>query len=373
MSGKLLIITPYITSYRIHFFAELSKCYELHIISTRPSSEDGFGITDVSQISFQSNNYVSTYNIFRKKIIYQSGIFRIIKKISPDFIFVTISFRDLSFWILLLYCKLLRIRVFTHGMGPFYKRKSFIEYLKYSFVIYFSEKIVGYNQLSVSSINHIGFRSEKICYINNVVYNTFNINYLNKNHKSRGILFLGRIRNGCKLDLLISTFIKLIDYYHDLELHIVGDGVYKSDLCDRYGSVKNIFWYGAIHDQKRISDISKKCAVGCYPGNAGLSVIHYLSLSLPVIAHNNLAKHQGPEPFYLKDNFNSMLFDFFRPEESLYDKLFSFFDDVERISSLQKNAYLTYEELVHPSMAKNLSLIIEGVNTNIKNEKNTSN
>jgi glycosyltransferase involved in cell wall biosynthesis len=373
MSGKLLVITPYITSYRIHFFAELSKYYKLHIISTQPSSVDGFGNTDVSKILFQSNNYVSTYNIFRKKIIYQSGIFRIIREISPDVIFVTISFRDLSFWILLLYAKIARIRVYTHGMGPFYKRKSFVEYMKYLIVINFSEKIVGYNKLSVSSLNHLGFRSEKICYINNVVNNAFKINYLNKNPRSRGILFLGRIRNGCNLDLLINTFIMLQEYHLDLELHIVGDGVNKRNLCDRYYGVKNIFWYGAIHDQKRISDISKKCTVGCYPGSAGLSVIHYLSLSLPVITHNNLSKHQGPEPFYLKDNFNSLLFDYFRPNDSLYGKLFSLFNDVELISLLQKNAFLTYEELINPSMAQNLISIIEGDNPNCYNEKDTSN
>jgi len=40
-------------------------------------------------------------------------------------------------------------------------------------------------------------------------------------------------------------------------------------------------WYRARFDDEAIAAISLRCRVGCYPGSAGLSVVHLFALSLP--------------------------------------------------------------------------------------------
>ena len=47
--------------------------------------------------------------------------------------------------------------------------------------------------------------------------------------------------------------------------------------------------------------------MGVYPGDAGLSVVTYLALGLPVVVHDDLYKHMGPEPSYVSEE-NGKLF-----------------------------------------------------------------
>ena len=101
-------------------------------------------------------------------------------------------------------------------------------------------------------------------------------------------------------------------------------------------------------DKKIISDISVECRFGAYAGYAGLSVLHYMSLSLPVIVHSSLTMHMGPEPYSVIDGYNG--FNFKRLDVvSLISAINKSFElDIKRYRDISSNAYITYENKVKP-------------------------
>jgi hypothetical protein len=110
-----------------------------------------------------------------------------------------------------------------------------------------------------------------------------------------------------------------------------------------------------LYDQSKIAEISKKCFIGCYPGNTGLSVVHYMSLSLPCLIHDNLTKHQGPEPSYVVDKYNGRLFRY--DDKDNFEQVLKEMFDTSHIYG--NNAYKTYIELTEPSYAQRMINALE--------------
>jgi hypothetical protein len=80
-----------------------------------------------------------------------------------------------------------------------------------------------------------------------------------------------------------------------------------------------------------------------------------MSLSLACLVHDNLAKHQGPEPSYVKDKYNGRLF--------RYDNKENFEQTLKEMFSIShiygNNAYKTYLELTVPSYAQRMINVLE--------------
>src|SRR5680860_1857230 len=64
-----------------------------------------------------------------------------------------------------------------------------------------------------------------------------------------------------------------------------------------------------VHDDSRIAKISRSCRTACYPGDAGLSVVHFFGLSLPPIVHDDITTQQGPEPSYVENDVNGFVYE----------------------------------------------------------------
>ena len=128
-------------------------------------------------------------------------------------------------------------------------------------------------------------------------------------------------------------------------------------LSKQYLGNKTIIFYGKVYDQEKIAKISRQCFIGCYPGQAGLSIVHYMSLSLPPLVCADLTSHMGPEPSYIKNGINGFFFDEYS-EESIADKI----NEVIMIKknatyqNIGKAAYNTYLCLNTPDLADKLSI-----------------
>src|SRR5260370_52588 len=112
-----------------------------------------------------------------------------------------------------------------------------------------------------------------------------------------------------------------------------------------------IVLHGGTYDQERIRAISLDCFLGCYPGNAGLSVEHMMSLSLPVVTHGELSSHQGPEPSFIHDGVSGILYDHANPDDSLYQALKSVVTDHSKLARMRRAAFEDYLSLVNPPLS----------------------
>ncbi len=174
----------------------------------------------------------------------------------------------------------------------------------------------------------------------------------------RGILFIGRLRRGSNLSLLLRVLKRLNnESVRPWILHVVGVGEEAEQLRSNTRNVPWISWHRDATDQQ-VNAISRDCLFGCYPGNAGLSVVHMMSLSLPVVIHNDLQSHEGPEPSYVKDGVNGVLFSYNDQEESLYQALRSLALEPARVAGMRWAAFGEYERLINPSYAERLWSIL---------------
>jgi hypothetical protein len=113
-------------------------------------------------------------------------------------------------------------------------------------------------------------------------------------------------------------------------------------------------WHGEIYCQKKIKNISQQCKIGAYLGHSGLSIVHYLALSLPVLLKKSLIEHEGPENYYCNKT-NS-----FRANEKNLKKVSTKLLHIwnlqnPTIKKYHKNSFNTYLKL---SSRKNLKKFI---------------
>lgn len=84
----------------------------------------------------------------------------------------------------------------------------------------------------------------------NGVVDTFNDDAKITNTKNRNLTFLGRLCIEKGIDELLEAFITLPDQYHDVKLHLYGDGEIKTTLQKTYPQ-KNIIWHGYTNNPRQ--------------------------------------------------------------------------------------------------------------------------
>jgi glycosyltransferase involved in cell wall biosynthesis len=253
--------------------------------------------------------------------------------------------RYISSMLLILILRFFSVKVLLHGQGLYKKDKvGFLNKITYTYFNFFCDKYICYSKTSMESLAKLAIMKKSIVCENSL------INYCGVERKysgENGVLFVGRLRNESNINFLIQ----LAQYNPKLQIHIVGSSGLINEFKEISNKLKNIIFYGEIYEFEKISEISKNCFIGVYPGDAGLSVVHYMSLSLPVLVHDDLKKHMGPEPSYVKNNFNGLLFkrgDFI----SFANGINKFFEmDVTEKNLFMENSYNTYKDLVNPSLA----------------------
>jgi glycosyltransferase involved in cell wall biosynthesis len=355
---KLLIIQPLLSQYRIDVYNELGRVYEVYVLSSDIDASSGCGSAEIENTHIKQHIVEPVCDFFRGKLIYQSHLIKHIKKLKPDKIFTYANLRCISYWILLFYCWFHKIPVYSHTQGPYNKSKSFAYKVIYFLMSKLSTKTLLYTPYSLQKIEELGLSKEQFCVIHNSIVNKYPVLPETKEYSNKGILFIGRLRKGCNLELLCDTIIKFKNENPLIEGHIIGSGELDKFYIEKYKTCEYITFYGMVYDQNKIAEISKKCIIGCYPGNAGLSIVHYMSLSLPCLVHDNIAEHQGPEPSYLKDKYNGRLFRC-EDKENFERVIKEMMVNTNILRAYGNNAYKTYIEITKPSYAQRMINVLE--------------
>lgn len=352
----ILLVQPYLTNYRIPVFRNLAEKYDIQLLASR--SQDYGENFDHAGLKCSMVSETRFFN----RLYWQPGLLSNILVHKPDALFVAANPRYISTMLALVLSKILGIKVFLHGQGLFKKNKiTFFSRLIYLFYYYFSDRYVAYTELSKESLRGLHIYS-KVEVADNSISNAYPVGV--KNGDEVGILFVGRIRSGCFLSMLIEACIninkRLGGKENKIILNVVGGGPELEVLVDTYSRYEYIKFWGEIYDDSKISEISKSCFVGCYPGDAGLSVLHLMSLSLPVIIHSDMSRHMGPEPSYVVDGINGVCFK--RGDlASLEDSILNIRGDKALLGTMQRNAFLRYGELVNPPLHTRFAAIIDSV------------
>jgi glycosyltransferase involved in cell wall biosynthesis len=351
---RVSIIQPILTNYCWPVFAEMSGYCQVDLIYSPSAAESGFG--DVTKFETPNVRHlvVPTFKPLGERLgMIQWGIAKYIFREGPDAIITFANPRYLSFWMTLLLGKLLGIPTYAHGHGLFKKHKiNFVYRITMILLLKLVDSYICYAPIVRQSFIDHGFPYRKLSVAHNSLINRFPVRPEEKTGNERGVLFVGRLRKGNDMGLLARAMerIRQSDGI-PLTLHVIGAGEGAQQLRKETSDYPWIVLHGGTYDQERIREISLDCFLGCYPGNAGLSVVHMMSLSLPVITHDNLSSHQGPEPSFIRNGMSGVLYDHRNPEESLYKAIRSLASGTHQLARMRRAAYEDYQSLVNPPLS----------------------
>jgi len=166
--------------------------------------------------------------------------------------------------------------------------------------------------------------------------------------KPFSLLYIGRNRGRSGLDLLAAALSSLSSRGYNIVCHLVG--------IDSSPSPARMIAHGSLYGRDILA-ISAQTSVGIYPGDAGLSVLHYMALGLCPLVHSDLFKHMGPEPCHVVDNENGILF----KRGSLEDlscKIALLFDDRPFLNRLRVKSRQSAERIHSLPYSEEISRII---------------
>ena len=352
---KILIIQPSLHKYRVDLFNQLKKKdNEIFVLYSKNK-----------KYSYGAHIKIKFFTKILKRIDFkffymQIGMEAFLLKYKPHKVFIAADFRCLNFWLLITLCKLLSIPVFLHGHGIHKKSKiNFIYRLIFNYSLFMCAKYICYNKFVKKKLLLFNFDRKKLTFLNNSLINKHSLKP-SFNRKKDELIFIGRLRNDTNLELLFYALQSLKNDYNIIyKLKIIGDGESRLKLVNLAKSLKiNVKFLGNIYDNIKIRNICKNSCYGIYPGGAGLSVVHYMSLSLIPIVHDDIIFH-GPEVSYIKKKFNG--FKFIRNNKSSLVTILKkiYFLKQKKIFSISRNAHETYLKLNYPNFSAKLLKILD--------------
>ena len=359
---RICIIYPRITKYILPVIEGLSEKCDLDFIYSAAAPEEGFGEHQLPQNEHIRWLPVKLLTPFGKKVgQFQSGLVSYLAHGRPDAVIIFANPRYISYWLVLIAGKIMHIPIYSRGHGLYKKVKVSMGYkILYSTMINLSEKYLCYTDSVRDTLLPLVKNPDKLAVDYNTQYNEFPVPPQEKTGQEKGILFIGRLRERCGIEELIAAVRGLrAGGTFDLDLHIIGDGVLGNWVRERSKDDAWIHYHGMVYEDRQIQEISRECRFGVFPGDAGLSVVHMMSLSLPPLTHNYMYTHMGPEPSYIRSGENGWFYD----KLSTTQTLSSVIADLAKIPPaemqlMQTHAFQTYQKLSDPPFHERLWLIL---------------
>jgi glycosyltransferase involved in cell wall biosynthesis len=359
---RVCVVQPILSNYSLPVFLELAQHCEVDLFFSPAPKELGFGDVTLPDASNLRYFPVPTLKPWGGRLgMFQRGllphIFR--QRERPDALLLSANLRDWTFWGAVLCGAFLGIPVHAHGHGPYKKKRISMVYRgAMRILLRLITSYICYAPAVRQSFLDHGFDDKKLTVAHNSVVNPFPVSPEEKKGSEKGILFVGRLRPGSNLQLLVRVVARIRERDGlPLTLHVIGAGEEAARLREEARDRPWVVLHGEVYDAKKIREISLDCFLGCYPGNAGLSVVHMMSLSLPVVTHNDLHAH-GPEPSFIRDGVSGILYDHTDAEQSLYQAMRRLASDPAKVGRMRHNAFADYQSLAHPSLAERLWAII---------------
>ena len=327
---SLLLLQPRLYSYRSSIFEALTSKYNICGLFDLKCDPPSFTYS-----SLPEEKLLKWLTSFIKFVIVAK------KNKNKIIVFSPAYTTHLGIVISVLLSSLFGVKVVIHGQANFRKnRNNLAGKVIGLFWLAICNKYISYSHLGLSppyqdshKVTIIYNRYESLSLLGISSYPVINDVVFSQAYPLK-LLFIGRNRPNCGLELLTSALLSLIKVC-TVELHVISDSLHTDH--------KSIVFHGNLYGNK-IIEISKICHIGIYAGNAGLSILHYMCLGLCPITHDSIFDHSGPEPDYIKSGYNGFTFkkDSVRDLVSLIEYLYS---NPKVIYNARQNAFISANDI----------------------------
>lgn len=355
MQNNICLIYNFAQHYRSNIFTLMDKELPIDFVF-------GDKYLDVKKMNYSLlNNFkkeVRNITFIRKPIYFQSGVISLIKENYTTYIMLG-ELPCLSTWLMLFLSKLYKKKVYLWSHG-WYGRESLIR--KYFNRLYFSmaDGIFLYGNYAKKLMIKEGFNEKKLHVIYNsldydkqlLIRKTLNSSKIFSNkfrNINPNIIFVGRLTEIKRLDLLIYAIQKLKSESKNYNVTLIGDGERKDSLIElvKKLDLEESFWfYGPTYDEVELSELIYNADLCVSPGNVGLTAMHSMVYGTPVITHNDFT-HQVPEFEAISDGLTGAFFEK-DDSNSLAESITKWFSKCPNRELIRKECYKTIDMKYNP-------------------------
>ena len=253
-------------------------------------------------------NQVNTLeNIQRGEVtLWQKGVLRFLFRKYDKYI-VSDDIRCISTWVFLILACILNKEIYFWAHG-WYGRENWIKSLVKKVFYRLPKGSFLYGNYAKEVMVENGFSAKKLWVIHNSlaysnqlktrkqIRNTDIYSSHFKNQDST-IIYIGRLTEYKRLDMLIEALKNLESRGHHCNLVLVGDGPQKEKLqtmTKEYDLDNCVWFYGACYDELKNAELIYNADLCVSPGNIGLTAMHVMVYGTPAITHDCF-EWQGPE------------------------------------------------------------------------------
>ena len=258
------------------------------------------------------------------------GVISLLKDSRYDRYLMIGEARDLSTWRMLilknLFYRKKKVYFWTHG---WYGKESRAERFLKRFFYKMVDGVFLYGNHAKKVMLKEGFKGDNLYVIHNSLDYDTQLEIRKKiqpsslyqdyfRNNNRNIVFLGRLTEIKRLDLILSAVAILKRKGEIYNVTFVGDGeerTHLEQLTKDLGIEDNVWFYGACYDEMKNAEFVYNADLCVSPGNVGLTAMHMMMFGTPVITHNRF-ELQMPEfeaivpyktgLFFEYDNVNSL-------------------------------------------------------------------
>lgn len=311
----------------------------------------GFSTICLRTLRFQMHTRNGT-----ARIPVQIGLWRALKRISPDVVVTEGASHLLGNVISYLYCRLHRKPLIQWGLGRLFGRETsrsrkLVDALFFRHVERNSQAAIAYSSRGVAYYREIGLPPEAVFLAVNTVDTERRIAEMRDYCAEQGlpcpspvpatfqVLFIGALTEGKNVDLLLAAFARLLTYEPDARLQIIGDGDGRAALETLAASLhiaERVKFLG--HKSGGLAPYFYDTSVMVMPGLGGLAISDALCCGVPVFCHVG----DGSEVDLVDDGSGVIL-----PEmtpETLCDALVALARDPIRQAELRRGALSKIEQ-----------------------------
>ncbi len=306
-NNNIVWFAPNLNHYRIKLFNKLTeRKVSLIILSGRTDAKQGH-IVDSQEKEFLNIEVDVSKENFNCDVKSYRALFKLIRKYQPRWVHLPI---ELKFLPIIVFALILRsiykfeLLSYNH---PIREDDSRISIVVRKICFKFYDKIIFYTQKARErSVSRGDLEGKKAYFANNTLeISVDNDAKIKKSRNQKNILFIGRLLEVKRIDLLLQYFEELQHKLPTLKLHIIGDGPLSTLVDEAREKNNGVIWHGALVKESKIAPIFKAADIVFVPGHSGLSINHALIYGKPYITLKNI--HQPPEIDFLEDNINGLL------------------------------------------------------------------
>lgn len=309
---KILILQNNIVEYRMPIFNKLGALYDLTL---------GYCMNDESKSIHKFKTVKLDYHKIGPLRFYGIKFYKLCN--SFDAVIMLTDNHNFSFCLLPFLKRKCRVIGWSIGLRCSYEyqydvnRKHTLADMVNYYIFQACDALIFYMKKTMEFWKDSNLDPNKVFFANNTVA-VYDLPFCFEEKKD--FLFIGSLYKAKGVDLLLSTFNKLVKVLDsDVILHIVGDGGERTSLeefVNREGLADRVIFHGALYDEKEIAQIFKPSLLCISPNQAGLSVPKSMGYGVTFVTRENAIT--GGELYHITPGKNGILF---KNDEELFDIL----------------------------------------------------